>query len=354
MKARVVLLLSAVAFLLGREACMPEVRKDSPGQTAPAVQLDPMPLRNVELPSAARSELGLQPGFKHLDLVIAHCHKSLRWIESFLASRQISNVTVFSKCNRSVDGAPANARIVPMQNVGRCDHTYAHWLAEQGHRIPADRQPSDLILFVKDNNNKYRSKVDVAIPLDDMIQTATAGPRFACGRRVEQYDGRQGSMYHLKEAMGHFTLKQYAGHSHKPQSREGQTFRSGYASMVGWMEAMDISSFLENQTVVPVCYGGVFLTTYSQIANPPPGVWERLEQSLSRDDNIEEGHYAERSWAALLSMPLTLQQELDALRRAHLVEDKSWFRGMILGPLIETTTNAPLPDAKSSAAPLAT
>ena len=117
---------------------------------------------------------------------------------------------------------------------------------------------------------------------------------------------------------------------------------------------MDINSFLENQTVVPVCYGGVFLTTYSQIANPPPGVWEQLEQSLSRDDNIEEGHYAERSWAALLSTPLTLQQELDALRRAHLVEDKSWFRGMILGPLIETTTNAPLPEAKPSVAPLAT
>ena len=47
--------------------------------------------------------------------------------------------------------------IIPLDNVGRCDHTYAHWLAEQGHRIPPDRQPNDLILFLKDNNNRYRS-----------------------------------------------------------------------------------------------------------------------------------------------------------------------------------------------------
>ena len=113
--------------------------------------------------------------------------------------------------------------------------------------------------------------------------------------------------------------------------------------MMSWMEATSIATALETQTVVPVCYGGVFLTTYSQIDVPPQGLWRKLATSLTRDDNIEEGHYAERSWAALLSRPLTLQQELDILQRAHMVVNKSWFRGMILGPQVSTNGSTTRP-----------
>merc|ERR1719203_1244740 len=41
-------------------------------------------------------------------------------------------------------------------------------------------------------------------------------------------------------------------------------------------------------------------------------VWKSVEKSLSRGNNIQEGHYAERSWAALLSTPLQPFQ-VDAL-----------------------------------------
>ena len=33
-------------------------------------------------------------------------------------------------------------------------------------------------------------------------------------------------------------------------------------------------------------------------------VWKGVEKSLSRGNNIQEGHYAERSWASLLATPL--------------------------------------------------
>ena len=35
---------------------------------------------------------------------------------------------------------------VRLGNVGRCDHSYAHWLAQLQDRVPSDRQGSDLIL----------------------------------------------------------------------------------------------------------------------------------------------------------------------------------------------------------------
>ena len=43
--------------------------------------------------------------------------------------------------------------------------------------------------------------------------------------------------------------------------------------------------------------------------------WENLRQSLARADNLEEGHYAERAWAGLLSPPLPPAAE-EALRGA--------------------------------------
>jgi hypothetical protein len=46
------------------------------------------------------------------------------------------------------------------------------------------------------------------------------------------------------------------------------------------------------------------------------GMIMQLVASLSRGDNIEEGHFAERTWAALLSKPLGLEQA-DEIMSSH-------------------------------------
>ena len=48
----------------------------------------------------------------------------------------------------------------------------------------------------------------------------------------------------------------------------------------------------------PACYGGSFAVKASRIA-PKRQLMKRFEEALSHGNNIEEGHYAERSWAAL-------------------------------------------------------
>ena len=52
---------------------------------------------------------------------------------------------------------------------------------------------------------------------------------------------------------------------------------------------------------VPVCYRGSFLAQRKQFLNQPEESWVKMEASLSRADNIIEGHYAERIWASALS-----------------------------------------------------
>ena len=41
-----------------------------------------------------------------------------------------------------------------------------------------------------------------------------------------------------------------------------------------------------------------------RIRRTPLRVWRSVRDALTRADNIEEGHYMERSWAAMLSDPL--------------------------------------------------
>ena len=43
-------------------------------------------------------------------------------------------------------------------------------------------------------------------------------------------------------------------------------------------------------------------------------VWHAIESTLERGDNIQEGHYVERSWARLLAKPLSNYQ-VEALRK---------------------------------------
>lgn len=259
--------------------------------------------------SATPETTGTAPS--HLDVVVAHCDRPIGWIREFV-TWPISTMTVFSKCNYPVEGAPATAQIVRMENIGRCDHTYAHWLAQAGNRIPADRHESDLILFIKDNDMSARNIGDIPVAFEKMVRVASGRLKFACGRSWPRH-----SLYHISQSLMQFAhgTTVYKVWESKNRTRDEQTFTSSFKSFGEWATAMGIAKRIENQTLVPVCYGGTFLTTYSQIVLPPSDVWSRLETSLSRGDNIEEGHFAERSWAALLSNPLEVAKQGKVLSR---------------------------------------
>jgi hypothetical protein len=58
---------------------------------------------------------------------------------------------------------------------------------------------------------------------------------------------------------------------------------------------------------VPVCYGGAFAVKEKQFLKQPLDVWRKMELGLSRANNIEEGHYAERMWAAILTDDVSME-----------------------------------------------
>jgi hypothetical protein len=65
--------------------------------------------------------------------------------------------------------------------------------------------------------------------------------------------------------------------------------------------------------LVQVCYGGVFAASVKNIKKRKMEVWRAAEESLSRGNNIQEGHYMERTWAVLLASPLE-EYQVEALK----------------------------------------
>ena len=63
----------------------------------------------------------------------------------------------------------------------------------------------------------------------------------------------------------------------------------------------------------------------------PRALWASLTAALSRADNLEEGHFAERLWAALLSAPLP-GSAATQLRRAadcEIARDRFGLKGTL-------------------------
>lgn len=72
-----------------------------------------------------------------------------------------------------------------------------------------------------------------------------------------------------------------------------------YHNLMTYRDAIGLK--MTNSTTVPVCYGGVFAIKEEQILHQTETSWQNLENALTREDNLVEGHFTERMWAAILS-----------------------------------------------------
>eukprot|EP00930_Biecheleria_cincta_P040026 TRINITY_DN27460_c0_g1_i1.p1 TRINITY_DN27460_c0_g1~~TRINITY_DN27460_c0_g1_i1.p1 ORF type:complete len:324 (-),score=54.44 TRINITY_DN27460_c0_g1_i1:159-1094(-) len=218
-----------------------------------------------------------------VDIVVSHCNHDLSWLKREIA--QLSNagmpvkkITVFSKCGAQVTGAPDGATVTALPNVGRCDHTMAHYMSQESSKT---KHPGHIVLFIKDTHFLHQLGERMR-PLHEVVGLAAGPAGFGCGHETTG----TGSVFHDTAILGKFTMKTY----------NFRRIASPYADMSAWLSAMHVSL---PQPVTPVCHGGVFAASRERIS-AGAAFWPAMEKSLARSDNIEEGHFAERSWAGLL------------------------------------------------------
>jgi hypothetical protein len=252
----------------------------------------------------------------------------------------------FVKTQRCSD----SARIVTLRNVGRVDHTIAFHMLN----LPLSATPEEVILFVKDTFHDFHQRRSHPASFAEIVAEAAGLTGFGCGLKPDLFPAERSfaarivdktlcyivgvkkmsswrlkvkpwqgfwncdkpidqniSMWHLSEDLEKFTFKEYSRNSAKYSKADNGRFNPGI-SFNRWLAGVNVSL----PRVTPVCYGGNFAVKVAHILKVKD-IMNNLVQSLSRGDNIVEGHYCERSWAGLLSavLPENTQTELLAISR---------------------------------------
>jgi len=247
-----------------------------------------------------------------ISIVISHCDNSLDWVVTYLTGKDsrhlnIADIAIISKCGKPIEGIEglrtvAAVDVIRLPNFGRCDHTYAYWIKEHIHEFNEKRDGDDVVIFIKDNDylsQYYRSLHELFIITSEVGFGCMMKPiGVEIGPRHSPGDIRESVVLHNRAQVESFKIHGYARLA-RDQNNKFEGVSGNYTDVKGWIDAMGIH--YPDTDLVPVCYKGCFATKKVQILKQPAQSWHRMEQSLSRGDNILEGHFAERTWAAALS-----------------------------------------------------
>jgi hypothetical protein len=286
--------------------------------------------RHAMLPPHIRSDI--MSKIHNVSLVISHCDHPLTWIMNLTSiyGSIINKVWVFTKCGQEVIDAPQGAEVVELPNVGRCDHSYAHWLNHHFY-YEMNPQPSthDVIVFMKDTDYMLDKEYTDGRSFEDLLTLAVTNG-LGCMMRIDVVQSNL-HKYSMLRKMD-FSNKNHTHHrSDGKDFGEKVPFHNDNIQNLGeWIDQLNLHPAALNQDIVPVCYGGVFAATRYQVAVQPKRVWKAIEDSLSRGDNIAEGHFAERMWAALLSKPYC-NESADAIwsMSPTVRENPNFYRGIL-------------------------
>lgn len=122
--------------------------------------------------------------------------------------------------------------------------------------------------------------------------------------------------------------------------RSSVSFPAQYPTLAAWLNGstrlqedapVEAVRTLLARPLWPMCYGGSFVARSSEVIKWPHALWRWLATSMSRGDNIAEGHFAERLWGALLTPALTREQEDALLCATEHVRTTGGYYGMLVG-----------------------
>ncbi len=236
--------------------------------------------------------------------MISHCDHPLSWPRNFTNGYEkiTRKVWIFTKCGKEVIDAPQKAEIIALPNVGRCDHTYAYWM--NGSYLEANPigSPYEIIVFLKDTDYMFDTRNADGQVFGDLISLAVANGLGCMSRDCNLFD------YETLRLVDCASPKKDDEYKRKDGAEYGETvpfFNNNFPNLGVWADHVQLHPTAITQNIAPVCCGGVFAVTSHQISKHPKRVWRAIAESLSRGNNIIEGHYAERLWASLLSKPLS-------------------------------------------------
>ena len=284
--------------------------------------------QNERLPQVSDGSMG-HAQHRHplgeTEIVLAHCNKSIEWLGDAVrglreAGAKVTHVHIVSKCGTtpattSLGGLAGVAiNMTTRRNVGRNDETFARFLVDRYETLPMS------LFFLKCSSSEQiralQPDLNVSIGhwLANSLTMSSAG--FAC--LVPQ-----AGLYHMATEADAFSIESHLTLHEQNVASTNATdgFKAGWRSLSSFMRHLLSRGTLQHldavqHTVRRVCYGGSFAASGRNVQRIPRDDWSALSTALQRGDNIEEGHFAERLWAALLSPPVDAPTGSAALSHA--------------------------------------
>jgi hypothetical protein len=167
-------------------------------------------------------------------------------------------------------------KIIKMPNIGRIDHSIAHYILENWDSLP-----------------------DVFISLPGSILMCTRKGVYLTAMRkrfdlIDKYKGYYSPRFHkVNSKKYNYTIDDYQAEGQC--NRNNNPFiKSEYRDFIEWKEKL-----IDTRPIHYVGMRGMFIVAKENILHINKEIYENLLTSLSVGDNIENGHFAERIWAHL-------------------------------------------------------
>ena len=262
-----------------------------------------------------------------LHVVVSHCDEPLEWIwNEYLKDDPFKSLTILSKCGQPpkisdlfpTQDEKNNIVVVEIPNVGRWDRDFAYFLSQfwdssgrnpvfQSTSIFGSMLPNDQVLFLNGgddagsmNSNDSDGDRQGLADLSSMREK-TSKVGFSCSQSPTNIPR---NMPELRDRAEVPTVL-----------LEGRALYSDQRSLKKWLDSLGTSVALQlTEYYVPVCFDSRrFMTTVKRILFAPVRDWSAIVKALellAHGDDTEEARYMERLWAALLSLPMDLDEKI--------------------------------------------
>ena len=264
------------------------------------------------------------------EIVLAYCTKSIEWLGDAVRGlhekgANVTHVHIVSKCGSTPNTTSLSGlaglviNVTTRRNVGRNDETFTRFLVDRYETLPTS------LFFLKCSTGRQikelQSKLHISIGhwLANSLATSSVG--FACHLfgSIES-----AGLYHVANKADSFLNHKFiVAHEQNPAAAKALgNFKATWRPLGNFTRHFLSPNTLQHLDAVQhpvrrVCYGGSFATSGRNVLRIPRGDWSALSTALLRGDNIEEGHYVERLWAALLSPPVDASTGATALSYAN-------------------------------------
>lgn len=225
----------------------------------------------------------------HVDIIVARYAENLSWLKNIPIpdSNTIVSLYIYNKgckLSKTDDIMPhvpyfvKDVHLIELRNVGRCDHTYLYHVVNNYDCL------ADVTIFLTASANIPRKWAQTIHTIRNVFKHH--GPAIK-----GHYSGN------VRSALGGFTIESHMADcmENRIANPTSQTTRASTRPFGLWY------SKYFNHDIEHVCYLGILSAHRFQVHMRPKEFYMSLVQELSVADNVEVGHFIERSWFAIFT-----------------------------------------------------